>query len=96
MTREYFLAVTLYQINDVDAVLEIEEVLDRRLNDASLGYVTGDETMVDGSTMNVDVAVFELNEGLALVKRTLREMQVAPDTTITQYNPVLKTHTIYD
>jgi hypothetical protein len=59
---------------------EVEDTLQEALGAAGLGEVTGAGAGLGVS--NLDVEVTELDAGLALVRRVLRELEVPPSTTI--------------
>ncbi len=73
---------------------EIEDPLDEALRAAVLGEVTGGGSGMDSN--NIDVEVSGLSAGLELTRRVLRSLGVARSTVIKQYDPVEKTHQVYE
>jgi hypothetical protein len=77
----FFLEIILQ--SDDSAFLERDEVedsLQEALAAAGIGEVTGAGSGLGVS--NLDVEVTDLEEGLALVRKVLRDLEVPPSTTI--------------
>lgn len=95
MNRTAFLEIVLksqdYNFGGRD---EIENPLDAALQEANLGEVTGGGSGPGSS--NIDVEVNDLERGLALVRKVLRDLQVARSTTIIQRTPGFAVHRVYD
>ena len=91
----FFLEIIL-QAKDfhLDGRDQIEDPLDDALRTAHLGEITGGGTGIGSS--NIDVEVTDLEQGLALVRKTLQSLGVARSTVINQYDPVKMVHRVYD
>jgi len=73
---------------------EIEDPLEEALQDAGIGEVTGGGSGM--GTANIDVDVFDLEKGVALIRAVLKDIGVAPSTIINQYSPQRVVHHIYE
>ncbi len=72
----------------------VEDPLDEALQAAQLGEVTGGGT--GSGSSNIDVEVEDLERGLQVVRRVLRELRVAASTVIVQRTPEHVVHKVYD
>jgi hypothetical protein len=68
-----------------------EDILDDELKRAGIGLVTG-----GGYGCNMDVEVFDLEQGLALIRTVLRRLRVARSTFINCYEPNRVKYPVYD
>ena len=81
-TQERFFLEVILQAADftLHARDDVEDPLHDALTTAGLGEVTGAGSGLGVS--NIDLEVNDLQAGLALVRRVLRELNVAPSTVI--------------
>jgi hypothetical protein len=95
MPQPAFLEIVLQSADfDFAGRDEIEDPLDEALHAAGLGEVTGGGGSNESS--NIDVEVSDLLPGLALIRRVLQQLHVAPSTVINQYQPKRITHRVYE
>ena len=73
---------------------EVEDPLDEALQAAQLGEVSGGGS--GSGRSNIDVELVDLERGLQLVRRVLRELRVAPSTVIIQRTAEHAVHNVYD
>lgn len=95
MNKSFFLEI-VFQNSDFtfDGRDQIEDPLDEALAEAGLGEVTGGGGSAGES--NIDVEVTHLADGLAVIRRVLRGLGVAPSTVINQYEPERVLHRVYE
>jgi hypothetical protein len=83
MGDNFFEIVFQYADFNFDGRDEVEDPLADALDEAELGVVTGGGSGPD--TCNIDVEVADFDAGLALVRKVLKELNVAPSTIINFY-----------
>ena len=95
MNHPAFLEIVLKSEDFVfDGRDEVEDPLDEALQGAQLGEVSGGGS--GSGSSNIDVELVDLERGLQLVRRVLRELGVAPSTVIIQRTPEHVVHKVYD
>ena len=91
----YFFEIILYAKDfEFDGRDEVEDPLDEALEASGLGEVTGGGTGM--GTSNIDVEVTDVDAGLTMIRKVLRELAVAPSTQIVQREPETITHSVYE
>jgi hypothetical protein len=94
MSQRVFLVIMFNGIADWTSDhgwYEAQDFLDGELRQAGIGLVTG-----EGYGCNWDVEVIDLDQGLSLIRKVLRNFRVAHSTLIHCYKPVHVKYAVYN